>query len=103
MNCGPSSISATTNAGCGQPCVGVLSKSSLLVSGTQCYHLPTVVASHPARSSPLSHLQPTSGSLIKRSCPNALIILWARKPVRQLSENVGILRFVSVSLVLFVK
>lgn len=33
MSCGPSSISATTNAGCGQPCVGVLGKSSLLLSG----------------------------------------------------------------------
>ncbi len=33
MRCGPSSISATTNAGCGQPCVCVLGKSSLLLSG----------------------------------------------------------------------
>ena len=46
---------------------------------------------------------PTSGRLIKWSCPNAPIILWARKPVRRLTKNVGILRFVSVSLVLFVK
>ena len=33
MRCGPSSLSATTTAGGGQPGVGVLGKSSLLLSG----------------------------------------------------------------------
>ncbi len=96
-------ISATTNAGCGKPCVGVLGKSSLLLSGIAALP-PADGCGKPSR--PLIAAvapTPTSGRLIKRSCPNAPIILWARKPVRQLTRNVGILRFVSVSLVLFVK
>jgi hypothetical protein len=45
---------------------------------------PLIVAAAPT---------PTSGRLIKRSCPNVPIILWERKPVRRLTRNVGILRF----------
>ncbi len=94
---------ATTNAGCGQPCIGVLGKSSLLSSGIAVLP-PADGCGKPSRPL-IAAVAPTltSGRLIKWSCPNAPIILWARKPVRRLTKNVGILRFVSVSLVLFVK
>lgn len=57
----------------------------------------TVVASHPRLIASVPPT-PTSARLISRSCPNAPIIPWARKPVRWLTKNAGSLRFVSMYL-----
>src|SRR6476660_4900543 len=56
MSCGPSSISATTNAAVDSLVSAYSANRRFCHRGSQCCHLPTVVASHPARLSPLSHL-----------------------------------------------